>query len=280
MLRPRLLTALSLGLALGTAAPVLPQESSDWGDMFADFFMGPKVKDEFRWSGAVPRGKTLEIKGINGGIRALAKTDGPAEVVAVRSGRRRPPSEVKIEVVEHEGGVTLCAVYPGGGSSGPYECKPGDRTGRLGARNSDVQVDFVVKVPPGVAFAGRTVNGSVETERLPGNVAARTVNGEVSVVADGYVSAETVNGSIDAVMGRTDWKDALALKTVNGSITLTVPANADATLEAKSVNGSITTDVPLTAKSQSSHRQLTGTLGAGGRQLALSTVNGGIHLRR
>ena len=91
----------------------------------------------------------------------------------------------------------------------------------MSTRNNDVSVDFVVRVPAGVRFDGRTVNGGVQAESLTADASARTVNGNVIVSTSGIARAGTVNGSITAALGRADWTDVLDFKTVNGSITLT-----------------------------------------------------------
>ena len=41
----------------------------------------------------------------------------------------------------------------------------------MNVQNNDVTVRFTVRVPAGVAFVGRTVNGEVEATRLNGGVA-------------------------------------------------------------------------------------------------------------
>src|SRR5882762_11717845 len=69
------------------------------------------AQGEFHWKGKVAPGKSIEIKGVNGDIRAVAGS-GDVEVTAVKHARRSDPDDVKIEVVEHEDGVTICAVYP------------------------------------------------------------------------------------------------------------------------------------------------------------------------
>jgi len=46
------------------------------------------------------------------------------------------------------------------------------------------------------------------------------------------------------------------------------------------VNGSIETDFPLTVTGRLGPRRVTGTIGNGGRRLALETVNGSIRLRK
>src|SRR5262249_13343428 len=158
-----------------------------------------------------------------------------------KRGRRSDPSEVEIKVLEHAGGVTICAVYPSPANSRPNECAPGGG-GHMSTRNNDVEVTFEVRVPKGVGFVGRTVNGGVDAVDLPGDAEAYTVNGGVRVEAGGEARAETVNGSIRAVMGRAEGSSALSLKTVNGSITVELPSSTNADLHAETVNGSIETD--------------------------------------
>src|SRR5438034_11768278 len=113
---------------------------------------------EFHWQGTVAPGKAIEIKGVNGDIRADAGS-GDVEVSAVKHARRSDPDEVKIEVVQHEDGVTICAVYPSDGRR-ENKCEAGD-DGHMNVRDNDVTVDFTVRVPAGVRFLGKTVNGDV-----------------------------------------------------------------------------------------------------------------------
>ncbi len=233
--------------------------------------------ETFEWRGRVEPGKTLEIRNVNGAIHAAPASGNEVVVTAVKSGRRSDPSEVKIEVVPHDGGVTICAVYPAKNGR-PNECRPGG--GRNNTDNNDVEVDFTVQVPARVAFVGATVNGDVQVRDVGGDVRATTVNGDVDVTAAGLVEAETVNGSVHAAMGRADWTGAMAFKTVNGSITVQVPANLSAVLDASTVNGDIESDFPITVQGRFGPRRLHGTIGDGGRQLRLETVNGGIEIRK
>src|SRR5437879_13828750 len=113
------------------------------------------VQGEFHWKGKVAPGKAIEIKGVNGDVRADAGS-GDVEVTAVKHARRSDPDEVKIEVVQHEDGVTICAVYPSDGRR-ENSCEAGEG-GHMNVRNNAVIVDFTVRVPEGVRFAGNTVN--------------------------------------------------------------------------------------------------------------------------
>jgi len=238
-----------------------------------------RAAQDFRWHGFVPQGSTVEIKGINGDVKAVAGSGPDVEVVAERRGRRNEPDEVRIEVVEHGRGTTICAVYPSRSGDRPNECKPGDE-GRMNVQNNDVVVTFTVRVPPGVRFAGRTVNGDADADALAGAVSLKTVNGSTIFSTSSYGEASTVNGSIKGAMGATDWTDDLDFTTVNGSITLDLPANLSTSVRARTVNGDITTDFPMTITGRVNPRALDGTIGAGGRSISLDTVNGSVKLRR
>jgi hypothetical protein len=236
-------------------------------------------QNEFRWHGQLAAGRVIEVKGVNGNVEAEPASGGEVEVVAVKRARRSNPADVRIEVVEHGDGVTICAVYPNADSNRPNTCTPG-RGGHTNVRDNDTSVEFRVRVPAGVRFSGRTINGEVEATNLSADVDATTVNGSIRVSTSGLARAQTVNGSINATMGRADWADELEFKTVNGEIDLSFPASLSAEVEAKTLNGDISTDFPMTVTGRFGKRHLSGTIGGGGRGLRLETVNGGVQIRR
>jgi DUF4097 and DUF4098 domain-containing protein YvlB len=237
------------------------------------------AQDDFSWRGALAPGQTIEVKGVNGNIRATETAGGEIELAADRHGRRNNPSEVRIEVVPHAAGITICAVYPSTDANKPNECKPG-KEGRNNVRNNDVQVDFTVRVPKGVHLIAHTVNGGVDARGIQGDVSAHSVNGKIVVDAKGNVQAHTVNGGITAAMGDTSWAGTREFHTVNGGITVDLPITASTDFSATVVNGGIESDFPIMVKGKIDPRRLSGTLGHGGRELKLSTVNGSIKIRR
>jgi len=258
------LALFTAALALGVApAPAMAQE-------------GSSRSENFHWSGQLSPGQTIEVKGVNGAIHAEPSPGGQVEISATKTGRRSDPAGVRIEVVPHGDGITVCAVYPSVDGE-PNRCAPG-RGGRMNTRDNDVKVDFTVRVPAGANLAARTVNGGVDARDLDGRVDIATVNGSVEFNTQGTGSAKTVNGSITGKLGRSDWTDTIELETVNGSITLDLPAGTDADVDARTVNGRIDSSLPLTLK-EFNKRSLKGTLGAGGRGLSLGTVNGSITLK-
>ncbi len=233
--------------------------------------------DDFEWTAQLKEGQTLEIKGINGAIWAEPAKTGRAVIQAKKHARRSDPASVRIEVNEHAGGVTICAIYPARRGR-VNECEAGDG-GHSESHNNDVQVDFSVQVPPGVEFVARTVNGSIEASDLDGPVDAQTVNGSVDVSTRGLARAHTVNGAVNARIGSSRWSDEVEFSTVNGGITVRFPEALSADLSASTVNGDISTDFPLTLRGKIGRRSLKGKIGDGaGGALSLSTVNGSIRL--
>lgn len=255
-------TQIALALVATTliATPVLAQES--WS-----------------WNKTVAAGRILEIKGINGDISATPASGSEAQVIAKKTARKSDVDDVTFKVVEHAGGVTICAMYPAPRGKPENECEAGGK-GRMNNRNNDVTVDFEIRVPRGVQFTGRTVNGTVRATGLTADAEVYTVNGGVRVETTGVARASTVNGSVDVVMGRTNWTGDLDFSTVNGSIEVTMPGEVDAVVSASMVNGSFSSDWPLTVKGKWGPKRVSGTIGSGGRELGLSTVNGDIELRR
>ncbi len=250
--------------------------------------------DTFRWEGRVAAGGFVEVYGINGSVRAATGSGDRVRVEAEKTSDRGGEDEVEIIVNELANGVVVCAVYPGqrGG------CRPGQ--GAQGnVRDNDVSVRFEITLPETVRFVAHTVNGSVKTEPLGGDVEAQTVNGSIETAsrrgdvtaktvngsvraeAAGVVRAETVNGSITARLGRTDWDGTLDLSTTNGSITLTLPSDLNATVHAEAGTGSITSDFPLTVRRDGyTGASAEGRIGSGGRRLNATVLNGSIKLRR
>jgi len=241
-----------------------------------------RQEPDFRWQRRMAAGTTLRIRGVNGPVRALPAAGETAEVTAVkRAGRRGSAREVEIRVVEHEGGVTLCAVYPAVGGRA-NECRPEGGAGGNDARGNDTRVEFTVRVPRGVRLVGSTVNGEVTAESLQGDVRAHTANGDIRVSTTGTVEASTVNGSIRAALGSRSWQGELDFRTVNGAITVTLPANAGGEVRIKTLNGDIESDFPLEVRREDFvGREARGRLGGtGGGTLSLETLNGEIRLVR
>ena len=88
-----------------------------------------------------------------------------------------------------------------------------------------------------------------------------------------------MNGSVRA--GFEELAHPVSLKSVNGSVTIKLPEPCHASVEAKSVNGAIHCDFPVTlGEGKIRKNSLKGTIGDGGPELRLKTVNGAIHIEK
>lgn len=233
---------------------------------------------DFEWRGGLDTGDAVEVRGVNGRIEAVAGSGRQVVVTAEkREGGKGSAEDVTFDVVEHAGGVTICAMYPNRPGRRENRCAPGDS--RLSNYQNNTRVDFRVEVPAGVNLVVGTVNGDVDVRRVGGDVKASTVNGDVDIESGGNAEASTVNGSIRASMA-SDLAEDLRFNTVNGSVTVSLPAGANAEVEAATVNGSLESDFPLTIQGRFSNRRMRGTIGDGGHLLKLETVNGSVTIRR
>ena len=235
---------------------------------------------DFRWSGALSAGQTIEIKGISGDVKAEATNGNEVQVVAVKSARRSDVNQVQIKVVQHAGGVTICALYPTeSGYMNDCDAGPEQPRNQSGVNNNDVRVDFTVQVPARVGLVARTINGEISATNLSGNVTAKTINGSIKISTTGYAEASTINGEISAKFGDPNWPAALNFKTLNGEINLDLPANVSTEIEAETLNGQINSDFPINQVSFKKRKHVRGRIGVGGRELHLKTLNGSINLR-
>jgi DUF4097 and DUF4098 domain-containing protein YvlB len=124
------------------------------------------------------------------------------------------------------------------------------------------------------------VPGDIRAEGLRADARAETVNGNVDVHTAGFAEASTVNGNITCRLGRSSFEEDVEFETVNGSITIEMPEGLNADFRANTVNGGIDSDFPILVTGKVSRRSLRGSIGEGGPELRLSTVNGSIRLRK
>jgi len=78
-------------------------------------------------------------------------------------------------------------------------------------------------------------------------------------------------------MDRAVWPNGARFTTVNGEVTLRLPASVNADAHLSTVSGRIRSDFPLTLNEFGPQRA-DGVIGAGGQRLDVTTVNGGISL--
>jgi hypothetical protein len=234
---------------------------------------------EFHWTGKLAADQVVEIKNISGKIAADGVSGNQIEVTAAKIGPKA--DQIKIEVVPSSEGVTICAMYPNdsfGGSMGP--CESGNHWHNNNVHTDNNRVDFTVHLPKNLRFAAISVNGGIEAENMGRVVHAESVNGSVQVSTDAWADANSVNGSVHIRMGNAGWTGKLKVSTVNGAVELEMPDDLSANVKFSSVNGRIESAFPVTITGGFVGHNAKGTIGSGGRELEVNTVNGSITLTK
>jgi hypothetical protein len=235
--------------------------------------------DDFHWQATLKAGQTLEVINTNGEIGANRAS---GDAASVAGNRKRGDDNLFVEVVEYADGVTICAVYAK--NRAPGRCHRGGVSSESGGwslwHGDRAKINFDVQVPRGVRLNALTTNGSVHCLSLDSVVEAATTNGNVEVSTSEWASARTTNGGVRVSMGSAKWSGELELLTTNGSVDVTLPASAEFQVHAATTNGGIQSDFPITVQGRFGPKSLSGTVGGGGRELRVTTTNGGIDLKK
>jgi uncharacterized protein involved in tellurium resistance len=148
---------------------------------------------------------------------------------------------------------------------------------------SRLNVDFKLMVPRGAILDQiGTVNGSVSASNFTNRTKLGSVNGSVTGTnLRGSAQLETVNGEVLADFDALDAAGRVTLSTVNGSVKLVMPSDANATVRADSLNGNIVNDFNMPVrKGKYVGRDLHARLGNGGTMIKLQSVNGALSVGR
>jgi len=123
------------------------------------------------------------------------------------------------------------------------------------------------------------MNGKIEVDEVEGRTEVSTMNGKIIIEnAKGTVEADTMNGSVETEVVRTDLKDKIKLKTMNGGIRLYLSEDVQADVKATTANGRISSDFVIQKENHSSRKKLRGEINGGGTKIELETMNGSIKI--
>jgi hypothetical protein len=145
-------------------------------------------------------------------------------------------------------------------------------------RRGDVEISFRVTVPADADVDMTLNNDKLTASGLRGHVKAMVVNGEADLAGlHGTVDAASVNGRISVKMAEVTGR--IRVESANGRISLEVPRDARATLNARAVNGGITvTGLNTQEASGRRIRQLESQLNGGGPEIDVRVTNGRISI--
>ena len=223
-----------------------------------------EVTQDFHRTVPLPANGRISLSNINGGVEIAGWDRNEVQIDAVKTASdQQRLDEARIEVETSSNSVEIRTHYP-------------DHH----IQDNAASVHYTLHVPQNARLDRiDLVNGSLNVQKVTGEIDANLVNGKLRASdLAGEADLATVNGTIDADYTSLNNVRDIKLKSVNGTINLTLPQSPNAQVSASVVNGSITTDFPLTVKGHLVGKSLNGTLGSGGLQIELNNVNGGIHI--
>jgi len=212
---------------------------------FAD---STRVREPFQQSVAVTGTPTIQLDNIAGKVRISGWSKPTVEIGGEKTG---PDQEAvrNINVDVHTNGSTVyVSTHYGDASHGIHFSSGG--------------VNYTIHAPVGSNLKITNVAGTVNVDDI-----------------DGSVAADTQAGTIDASLPRFDGKHPVTLNVTTGSISLRIPKNSNAMVQAKSTVGSFTSDFGINSSRQNVGVVANGTIGTGGAPLKLTTTTGSIALK-
>lgn len=215
----------------------------------------------------------VRLRGINGRVKVEAHAEDKVSLVADIRATGRPAREaVQRGLIETSVSGETLTIRERTFSKKLIEIIPFFNTRR-------VRISYLLKVPEPTVVRVNTINGRIETEGVSGFLNLETINGPIRVSTPrAQLDASTVNGSIRAEF--TDQFRGAQLRTVNGSIRLSVPPEASIDAQVEQVNGSFQTNMPISVSSSPGRRETVGSINGGEFPLEVSTVNGSVTLER
>jgi len=242
----------------------------------------PQSSGMVAWSGAIPAGGILRLRNLSGPITVERGTSDKVTVRATKHWRHGRVDDARFDVEQSGNEVLVCTIYGRGSNCDAKDYKAGSRHHWLRLRSTDMTVDYSVELPPGVKIDASTVQGPVRVTGASSDVFARSVNGNVDVASGtGPVEAETVNGSVTARIDSAAVAGNVTAETVNGSVEVELPPTFTGSLNLATITGKISSEFPLTMDggNLASHH-VHATVGTGGREVELKTVNGSVSVRK
>lgn len=229
-------------------------------------------REEIRRSYTLKPGAEIIISNINGRVDVETADTDHAEVLIVRSAKKRDDLQFRKINIEHDPVQLRIRVEE-------------DRRSLFSAFGSipEGRQRVMLKLPRKVAVETNGVNGDVTIGELDGGVDVRGVNGQINIAqATGGANFRGINGKIDAAIAKLSSGDGIDLSGVNGNTTLRFIGEVNADVQARGHNGKVESDLPNVEerKGEKRYGRYEARIGTGGAQIEIRGVNGNVYLTK
>jgi hypothetical protein len=255
------------------------------------------TQQTLRFTGSAPH--TLEVRAITGAIAIEAYDGRDVEMMINRSvsaatedGLRAAERDVVLDTSDNAARIQAIVRHADMGVCGD---DPVWSERRLGPRYK-VRYDFTIRVPRNTRLELCSINkADITVSGTREDFTIRSVNGRITLTdMGGSGEAATINGRVTASFVSAPRSPSL-FKSINGDVVLTMPDRLAATLRMKSFNGGLFTDYEVQSmpapKLVAAERRdgmyvyrstdfTTVSVGGGGPELTLETMNGDVRVLR
>ena len=170
----------------------------------------------------------------------------------------------------------------------------------VGTHSPGENLGLNIQIPFNTSLKLHTVNGKeIAVDQITGDVEIDCTNGNATVThVTGAAVVHALNGNVLVSLDKVSGDKPMSFSSLNGDIDVTLPGDTKARLRMKTDNGSIYSDfdvaldtsgrTPAVEQNKSGKgkyrvrfdRTMFGTINGGGPELALTTFNGSIYLRK
>jgi hypothetical protein len=229
-------------------------------------------KEEIRRSYKLEPDTGVEINGINGSIDVETSDGEIAEVLIVRSAKKRDDLQFRRINIDHDPHRLRIRV------------EDDRRSSIFSAMGSfpEGRQRVMLKVPRKIDFRTYSLNGDLTVGGIEGKVDINGVNGRVKIErATGETLFRSINGSIEATIAKLA-DEGIRIAGVNGNTTLQFIGDVNANIEASGMNGRVEPDLPnVEVKSNESlYGSYKAKVGNGGVRIRVDGVNGNVYLAK
>lgn len=227
------------------------------------------LSEEFHHSYAITNEGRVELDNINGDVHIATWDRNEVKVDAVKyADTKEKLDEAKIDIDSGKDYVSIHTQYPE------------EHNWNWGSHNNPASVEYTLTVPRTARLDEiKLINGSLDIGAMSGEVHASCINGRLR--ADdlaGRAELSTINGQLEARFAHLGTQ-SVELKSVNGSVDLTIPSDSNAEVEASTVSGGIHNDFGLRVnRHQFVGQDVRGEIGKAGARIHLQNVNGRVEI--
>jgi hypothetical protein len=253
----------SIGLKICLAVSMIAAVRSYASPCFTEFKFSEELNQTYRF---LPQG-SLELQNINGDVHISGWDNDLIQVSAIkRASAKTDLEKARIQIDAEADAIKISTVYE---KSHAWDCE----------HNGQADVEFNIMVPRTARLAKvELVNGNLSITNITGLVRASSVNGNVSANGlEGLTYLSTVSGKLEAVFNRVG--SGIELLSLNGPLSVTLPSDVNAELEASTVKGEIENNFSIPVQDPNLGKALRAEMGNGGARIRIKNVNGTVSIR-